>query len=62
MNKLISFIAVSLICISAHAQETREDWSKRLKQPNLNIEGLTAAMAKGMSHLKDRNLIKTQFP
>ncbi len=56
MNKLIRFIAMTLICISAHAQETREDWSKRLKQPNLNIEGLTAAMAKGMSQPKGQKL------
>jgi hypothetical protein len=54
-NQYLLLVAL-LFCFNASAQETREDWSKRLKQPNLNIEGLTAAMAKGMSQPKGQKL------
>ena len=56
MKYLISLIAMSMLSFSAHAQDSRDDWSKKLKQPNLNIEGLTAHLASTFNKNKGEKL------
>ena len=56
MKYLISYIVMTMICINAHAQETREEWSKELKKPNLNVEDVATLLATQFNQNKGKKI------
>jgi hypothetical protein len=56
MKYLISLIAMSMLSFSAHAQESREEWSKEFKKPNLNVEDVATLLATQFNQNKGKTL------
>ncbi len=56
MKHLIGFIFMTMICINAHTQETREEWSKELKKPNLNVEQVASLLASQFNQNKGKKI------
>ena len=56
MKYLISLIAMSMLSFSAHAQESREEWSKELKKPNLNVEDVARLLATQFNENKGKKI------
>jgi hypothetical protein len=56
MKYLNSLIAMSILSFSAHAQESREEWSKEFKKPSTNIESVTQEIAGGFNQNKGKKM------
>jgi polynucleotide 5'-kinase involved in rRNA processing len=47
---------MSMLSFSAHAQESREEWSKEFKKPNLNVEDVATLLATQFNQNKGKTL------